>query len=130
MAESLPAALEHFVLQKVRSLDHLDALLAMYREPTRWWTGDMLAETVGTPVDAAERLLEDLCSANFLRVRIASAVVYQYGPESEETERLVVDLVHALRHARVRIYTLLTSRSSRALHEFADAFRFRSGKRG
>ena len=118
------------MLEKIRSLDHLDALLAMYREPTRWWTDEMLAETVGTSVGAAERLLEDLCSANLLRVRIASAVGYQYSPGSEETERLVVDLVHALRHARVRIYTLIASRSSRALHEFADAFRFRSGKRG
>jgi hypothetical protein len=126
----LPTALEHFVLQKLRSLDHLDALVAMYREPTKWWTGEMLAQSVGTSVGAAERLLDDLCSASLLKVRITSALMYQYSPASEEMERLVADLVDALRHARVRIYTLITSRSSRALHEFADAFRFRSGKRG
>ena len=130
MPGDLPTALEHFVLQKLRSLDHLDALVAMYREPTKWWTGEMLAQSVGTSVGAAERLLDDLCSASLLKVRITSALMYQYSPASEEMERLVVDLVDALRHARVRIYTLITSRSSRALHEFADAFRFRSRERG
>lgn len=104
--------------------------MAIYRERTKWWTGEMLSGTVGTSAAAAERLLEDLCSAGLLNVRIASAVEYQYAPRSGETEALVTDLDQALRYARVRLYTLITSRSSRAVHDFADAFRFRGKKRG
>jgi hypothetical protein len=130
VAVDLPPALEQFILQNLRSLDHLEAFLAMYRDPSRWWTGEVLAQTIGTSVGAAEQILEELGSANLLKVQIASAVAYQYSPGSHVTEGLVRDLVHALRHSRVRIYTLITSRSARGLHEFADAFRFRSKKRG
>ena len=125
----LPATVEQFVLRHVRSLEHLDALVAIHREPARWWTAEALADSVGTSVGTAERILEDLCSANLLSVKVCSTVVYQLSPGSPALQRIVLELLDAFRTARVRVYSLITSPASSAVRDFADAFGFK-GKRG
>jgi hypothetical protein len=125
----VPARVEQFVLQHLRSLEHLDALVAMHREPARWWTAAALADSVGTSVAAAEQILEDLCSANLLGVKVSSTVVYQFSPGSPELQPLVPELIDALRTARVRVYTLITSRAASAVRDFADAFRFKGRRK-
>lgn len=130
MAGDLAPHVERFVLQHLRSLEHLDAVLAMHREPERWWTDQSISDATGAPLHVAEQILEDLCSANLLNVRITSAVAYQFNPGSEDLKETVADVVDALRLGRTRVYTLITSRSSRALRDFADAFRLRRPNRG
>ena len=112
MAGDLPTALESFVLSNLRSLEHLDALLALYREPSRWWTGRTVSQAIGTSVPTADQILEDLCSANLLGVRVSSSIAYQFNPGSPEIQRLVTEFIEALRGGRQKISTLITDRRS------------------
>jgi hypothetical protein len=125
VSSSITPVLEQFIVEHLRSLEHMEALLLLERDARQWWTADALAGFLGISPGMAEQILDELCSANLLNVRVASAVSYQFSPGSPEMSRLVLDLVEALRYARPRIYALITSRSSRALWEFADAFRWR-----
>jgi hypothetical protein len=131
LADHLPATLEHFVVSTFRSLAHLDAFWVIHRDPTRWWTCENLASAVGASVTTAEQILEDLCSANLLEVRLASAAVaYRFNPGSPDTEQRIAQLADALRSGRDRVYALVSSPSSRAMRDFADAFRLRARHRG
>jgi hypothetical protein len=122
--------LERFVVEYLPSIGHLEAMLHLHRDRAQWWTAEGLARVLGVSEPAANQILEELCSANLLAVRVGSALAYQYAPGSRELETVASELVEALRFARPRIYTLITSRSTQALRQFADAFRLRGRDRG
>ena len=117
-------------MQHLPSIAHLEVLLWTREHRARWWDGESLASSLGVSAKLAERILEELCSASLLAVNVGSAVRYQFNPATPELETLVAEFVDACRQSRVRIYTLIASPTTRSLHDFADAFRFREKDRG
>ena len=85
-------------------------------------SGDLAKGFMSTEV--AEHLLDDLSRENIIAVAQESEELYHYETKSEEKDRLIelVDVIY--RRQIVRVSTMIHSKASAAVRDFARAFRF------
>ena len=89
------------------------------------WTVDELASRLYLSKDRVGDLLRDLIRLHFIAEKQASPAKYSYfagSKEQDETMRLVDE---AYRRDLVRISTMIHSKASSPVREFARAFRFK-----
>jgi hypothetical protein len=116
--------LVHFVVEHVDTIPHLEALLLMMAQPKRHWSVEELAERIYQGPDATARILRDLRSHGLAAATEDAPARWQYDPKSPERDRCV-QLLASVYKADLRAVTnLVHSKASRAVLEFARAFRF------
>jgi len=126
MHESSPVEQEvyEFVLNEIDSVPHLEALLLLWNSrPNPWLTEDVARRLYVAP-RVAKTLLQDLGRHGFLKNSQANSEQYVYDSGSEPKDRLMALLDTTYRHQVVRISTLIHSKASSAVLDFARAFRF------
>ena len=117
------AAVDQFVLQYIHSVEQLEILLLMRREP-RPWTAQQISSELRTNVDAAKMRLGALLAANVIGpAAIADAFIFT--PPTPETAKLIGELAQAYQARRVAIITLIYSKPQSDLKALSDAFRLR-----
>jgi hypothetical protein len=114
-----------FILREIDSVPHLEALLLLWNSRPGSWTREQLAERLYVMPTLAQALAQDLVRQHFaVSAEENSQPRYSYDPSSEETNRLVALVDAAYRREVVRISTLIHSKPSSSLRDFAQAFRF------
>jgi hypothetical protein len=98
----------------VHSLDELDVLLFLARDPDRYCSPAAIAEGTRIAAPQVSVALEVLASRNLLDVRIADAVLYRLDPASAACRRIVERTLEAAWRARSAVLDLLTGSSTRA----------------
>jgi len=123
--EHLPPAVRRFLLAKIASIPHLEALLLLREDPDAWWTAEHITRRLYIVPGPAVQILQDLAAAGLAQASNEAPTGWRYGPESralgdavEETAafyarniRVVANLVHAM--------------PKTAAEKFAEAFRLR-----
>ena len=111
----------HFLRTAVPSVDAAELLLALQREPDRWWS----------PLDAATALAEADAARYFavfqevgLRA-VAPDKRVQYKPGSEELGGHVRTLEQAYRERPVTLIRVIYALRDSRIQSFADAFKLR-----
>lgn len=117
-----------FILDKIDSVPHLEALLLLWNSRPSKWSGEDLAKRLYTDRDTARTLLQDLTRDDLIAAFPGPAEQYCYESKSPERDR-IIELVDATyRRQVVQISTVIHSKPSSAVRDFARAFRFKKEK--
>ncbi|MET0379601.1 MAG: hypothetical protein ABW049_11480 [Spongiibacteraceae bacterium] len=104
---------------------YLEGLLLLHGEPSIQWAASDMARRLYVSDKVAQALLEQLCASGFAHRIDTSSPLYRYQPLSEILQRHVDQLALAYAEHLVEITKLIHSKSDRAAHQFADAFKLR-----
>ncbi|HEX4075976.1 MAG TPA: hypothetical protein VHX49_11300 [Candidatus Acidoferrales bacterium] len=116
---------DRFIADKIDSVPHLEALLLLWNSRPSKWSAEDLAKRLYTERDAARTLLQDLTREDLIVTFPGPAEQYYYESRSPEREG-IIELVDATyRKHVVRISTMIHSKASSAVRDFARAFRFK-----
>jgi DNA-binding MarR family transcriptional regulator len=119
---------DRFIIDKIESVPHLEALLLLWNSRPAKWSPQDLARRLYVEPSAARDLLQDLEREELILVNPGPAEQYYYEPKSEEKEKLIELVDVTYRKQVVRISTMIHSKASSAIRDFARAFRFTKGK--
>lgn len=119
----IPQKVEAFVLGNINSIEQLEVLLLLRKDPDREWDADQVSSALRTnPASAAGRL-SDLRSRKLLsKRRDAGQLYYRYSPEAE-IGLLVDEVAKFYTTHRHMIIELIYSRPAETIRILADAFR-------
>lgn len=126
MATEVPEHVRRFIEDHVDSVELIEVLLLLKREPERDWTADEVAARLYTSPRFVAHRLEALRASS---VAVASErdghPSYRYAARTGDLDRVVGDLETLYATRRTSIIALVFSRSTDKLKTFADAFRIR-----
>lgn len=111
-----------FILEKIDSVPHLEALMLLWNSRPVGWTCEELASRLYIPLEKVNNLLRDLIR---LQLITEAPPKYSYFPRSEDQNDMMRLVDEAYRRDVVRISNMIHSKESSAVREFARAFRFK-----
>jgi hypothetical protein len=119
---------DRFILAHVDSVPHLEALLLLFKSRPRTWSIDEMANSLYVHDEVASKILDGLLQRNLIAVRPDGAEAYYFIPQNATISRLLEDVDAIYRKEVVRISSLIHSKGSAGLRDFARAFRTRKDK--
>lgn len=127
MPEGIPSReqIDRFIVDQIDTVPQLEALLLVWnRRPKKWYCSE-LAKALYISSELAQDVIHHLLQRGLL-VRIeGSADCYELRTGSEDTDRLLAGLDAMYRRELVRVSNLIHEKASRAVRDFASAFRFK-----
>jgi hypothetical protein len=122
----LPADVVDFLARHIDSVEQLETLLLLHREPERGWSATEAARALYSRPESVGRRLAVLHLQGLLRVSDDEPEpCFHYAPNTSEAHAAVGRLADAYRERRTRVVTLIASRPMDNVRAFADAFRIR-----
>ncbi|HEV2616219.1 MAG TPA: hypothetical protein VGU63_06365 [Candidatus Acidoferrales bacterium] len=122
--EPIQKSVEQFILDEIDTVPHLEALLMLCNTAGREWTVDEMAKSLYISPDAAQRILQSLTQRRLIEMISGTTERYRYRCQSEEQDALLRAVDATYRRELVRVSTMIHSKASPAVREFARAFRF------
>jgi hypothetical protein len=116
---------QSFIRENISSIEQLEALLLLQRDPARKWTAQELSKELYLSLEAAIHRLDDFQKRNFCVSDNADEPRYWYNPNLGRVDSIIRDLRTAYEQRRVRVINLVFSNPIDTLKSFADAFKFR-----
>lgn len=114
-----------FILKNIDSVPQLEALVLLWNNRAAAWTRDELASRLYVAKEKVSDLLRDLVRLHLITESQTSPPKYSYFAGSEEQDELMRQVDAAYRHDLVRISTMIHSKASSPIREFARAFRLK-----
>ena len=114
-----------FVLNKVDTVPHLEALMLLWNSRPVGWTCAELGSRLYIPLDKVRDLLRDLVRMQLIAESSTEPPRYSYVSKTSEQDELMRMVDTAYRHDLVRISTMIHAKASPAVREFARAFLFK-----
>lgn len=117
-----------FIHEYIDSVPHLEALILFWNSRPVGWTCDDLASRLYIPAEQVNGVIRDLVRLQIVQEHPGTPTRYSYFPRSEEQNQTMRQIDDAYRRDLVRISTMLHSKASSSVREFARAFRFRKDR--
>jgi hypothetical protein len=117
-----------YILEYVDSVPHLEAMILFWNSRPVGWTCDELASRLYIPAEKVGGVIRDLVRLQVVQEHPGPREKFSYFPRSDEQNNLMLRIDDAYRRDLVRISTMLHSKASSPVREFARAFRFRKDK--
>lgn len=92
------------------------------------WTCEEMASRLYVPPEQVLAILRDLVRLQMVQESSATPAKFSYFPRSQDQNDLMHRIDEAYRRDLVRISTMVHSKASSPVREFARAFRFRKGR--
>lgn len=118
------AEVRQFLLDQIDSVPHLEALLLLWNSRPKLWQADEMAGRLYVDREVALRLLQDLARQQLIDSDAGSPERYCYRDDPADRSRLIRMVDETYRREVVRVSTLIHSRPSSPVRDFARAFRF------
>ena len=112
-----------FILDQIESVPHLEALLLLWNSRPQPWTMDNLSRRLYVSEDVVLALLQDLARRSLIVFVPGPPEGYRYQSTSVKLDDLVAAVDSIYRREVVRISTMIHSKPSSSVREFARAFR-------
>jgi hypothetical protein len=123
--DPLSPAVRQFLRDHIQSIEQLEVLQVLHREPLREWTAEQLFEVIRSNAGSIDSRLRQFHRAKLLEeVELASAR-FRYCPETRELASAVEETLHAYRVRSVLVIETIFKPPADAAQRFADAFRFK-----
>jgi predicted transcriptional regulator len=119
---------DRFILAQIDSVPHLEALLLLFKSRPRTWSIDEMANSLYVHDEVASKILDGLLQRNLIAATRDATEACFYIPENATISRLLEDVDVIYRKEVVRISSLIHSKGSAGLRDFARAFRIRKDK--
>ena len=118
------AALRNFLQQRLSSIDQIDIVLLLMRDPARAWTAPEVAAALGTAPESAAMRLFLLASSGLLVFEPAGMPKYRFAPADGQTQALLTELAEVYETDRDAVAALVGAPPD-PLRSFADAFKLK-----
>jgi hypothetical protein len=116
---------DRFIVEEIDSVPQLEALLLFWSQRPKNWSSAELAKKLYVSTDFAHDILRHLARRHLIVEIEEGAGLYALQLEPERTERLLTSLDRIYRRELVRVSTLIHAKASRAVRDFASAFKFK-----
>jgi DNA-binding IclR family transcriptional regulator len=132
MSEPIPDDLGQLLRERVASLEGLEVVLLLRRDPDRSWPADELAERLSIPASLLDPVLVELAQQSLLAT---SDQRWRYAPASAELAATIDRLALLYDERRLEVMRLLSAHAlerirNAAARAFADAFVIKRKKDG
>ena len=114
-----------FILENMDSVPHLEALVLLWNSRPVGWSCGELASRLYIPSERVSDLLRDLVRLQLIAVSQDLSPKYSYFPRSEDQNEMMRQVDATYRRDLVQISTMIHSKASSPIREFARAFRFK-----
>lgn len=112
---------DQFILDQIDSVPHLEALLILWNGQPRPWLSDEMARSLYIPVERTQVILHELQQRG---LAVSESSQYRWNPDSTHAGLMPhVDRIY--RREIVRISSMIHSKASPAVRQFARAFRLK-----
>ncbi len=126
MPESNPGVdVYDYILEKIDTVPHLEAVILFWNSRPVGWTAEELASRLYLPPEKVSGILNDLVRQQLVQQIPASPAKYSYLPSNAEQDDWMYQVDVAYRRELVRISTMLHTKTSPSVREFARAFRIK-----
>ena len=113
-----------FVLDQIETVPHLEALLLLWNSRPQPWTLENLAKRLYVSTEIVNALVDDLVRRRLIVCVHGTPDGYRYESASLVQDQLLCTLDLTYRRETVRISTMIHSKPSSSVRDFARAFRF------
>ena len=113
-----------FIAERIDRVPHLEVLLLLWRESSRAWRPETLAKRLWITPPVSRSIFNDLVRDQLLPAG-PDRDEYRYQSDPEK-DRLLRSVGNMYRQEMIRISTMIHSKASSAVREFARAFRFKT----
>ena len=117
--------LEEFIAAEIQSLEQLEILLLLSRNPHRWWTSQSVYEVVKSSLASVEDRLNEMAGRGLLKREGAGQRSFQFAPDSGESWQVVSQLRDAYKERPVKVVQAIYTKPRDGVQEFARAFQIR-----
>jgi hypothetical protein len=121
----IPEDVRRFLLKRIESIAHLEALLLLRDNAGTAWTVEAAAARLYLEPQEVLILLSRLRDAGFIIMTEGSVPEYRYRPSSAELSTIVDRVAQEYAKHLVPITKLIHDKSRLRVQEFADAFKLR-----
>jgi hypothetical protein len=118
------AALRNFLQQRLTSIDQIEIVLLLMRDPSRSWTAPEVAAAVGTPQESAAMRLFLLASGGLIVFEPAGIPKYRYATGNAEADARLAELAELYESDRGAVAALVGAPPD-PIRSFADAFKLK-----
>ncbi len=125
--DEIPEDIRRFILNRVDSVSHLEAILLMSASAEKPWSEDEIAARLYVSGERAHAILRDLVRQRLVVASDESPQEYRYDPTWDEGG-IIPRVATAYRKHLVFVASLLHSKASAPVREFARAFQFKDEK--
>lgn len=110
-----------FLFDRIDSVPHLEALLLIWNTRPKGWGAEEMAARLFVQPPQVRSILDDLFRRGLLTRGESAAYCYASSPENDS---IVAAVAEAYRTDLIRISTVIHSKASSGVIEFARAFKF------
>ena len=121
----VPDEVRRFLADEIHSVEQLEVLLSLHRQPAEWWTAERMAAELRTSSDSVATRMAEMTVRGLLESQEEDGLRYRYCRAKPETGRVVEMLDRLYNERRVTIITLIFSKPLDSIRDFSDAFRLR-----
>jgi hypothetical protein len=121
----IPEAVSRFIAERIDTVPHLETLLLLWEAAGRKWTEEEVATRLYVSVDTARVILRDLLRLNMIKSTADVPALYAFDPDWDETDQIMPRIAAIYARRVVAIASLIHSKASPAIREFARAFKLR-----
>jgi predicted ArsR family transcriptional regulator len=122
----LPPDVVRFIEEQIDTVPHLEALLLLWENRSSRWTVQQAAARLYVPAAAASSILDELVRRDFVQAETEEGkLYYRYQCPRDEQGEHVARVAAVYRRHTVQVASLIHSKASTAVRDFARAFRFR-----
>lgn len=118
----IPLEVEAFILKNIHSIEQLEVLLLLQRDPTREWNEEEVSTALRSNPASAQARLKDLQSRNLVIENRSKEQHTYHAVNGSNLAKLVEDVALYYGTHRHLIITLIYSRPTETLRILADAF--------
>lgn len=120
-------AVRDFLSRYVRSVEQLEILLLLAREPARQWAAREVYDSILSTPSSVERWLNELAGHGLVEKSASPTPVYRCCTDADLRNQ-VMAVADIYRTSPVRVIEAIYRRDTNAAQSFADAFKFKTNE--
>jgi predicted ArsR family transcriptional regulator len=127
-SEARRLQVDRFIIEQIDSVPQLEALLLLFNSQPKTWSADEMANSLYVRNEAASKILESLLLRNLIAVCPGGTNLFFYSPGNHGRNSLLEAVDAIYRKEVVRISSIIHSKGSPSVRDFARAFRIKKDK--
>jgi hypothetical protein len=124
-SETRRLQVDRFIIEQIDSVPHLEALLLLFNSRPKAWSTNEMAKSLYVHDEVAAKILEGLLQRSLIAASPGGVRLFFSSGSDEAQNRLLEDVDAIYRKEVVRISSIIHSKASAGVRDFARAFRFK-----
>ena len=119
---------DRFILEQIDSVPHLEALLLLFNSRPKTWSTEEMAKSLYVRNEVASKILDSLLHRKLVVASHEKSDLFFYSSDDEVRNTMLQDVDAIYRKEVVRISSMIHSKASAGVRDFARAFRLKKDK--